>query len=213
MSGSRPIDIAEINQLVDALPSLRDQAALLISCGCGLRTGTLRSLTVGQLLDRNHRLTGKIEIPRRAMKGKLQAHTVDVPQRALQAVSLWLAKHPAPHRGAPLWPSTRNTAMAIGERQWHRIFTAAARRAGLAGSVTPHSARKFFAHAIYEATHKDIQLTTRALGNKSPMATLHYLDFGQRRITTATLEIFGASQQQLLALTPPESTISSSQQQ
>lgn len=209
MSASSPLDIAEINAMHDALPSQRDQAAFLLACGCGLRSGTLCALRIAHLLDRNHRLTGRLAIPRRNMKGQHQAHTVAIPKRALESIAIWIATHPAPHRQAPLWPSLRNPQANITPRQWHRIFTAAALAAGVQGNVSPHSARKFFAHGIYESTDKDIQLTTRALGNKSPMATLHYLDFGQRRITKATLEIFGTSQQELFSVDTPEHTSSS----
>lgn len=199
MSASTPITLAEIDAMAAALPKLRDRAAFLLACGCGLRAGTLCALSVGQLLDPNHRLTGRIEITRKQMKGAHLAHALEIPERALYQVALWLAAHPAPHRQAPLWPSETKKEKNITTRQWQRIISTAAAAAGVPGHVSPHSCRKFFAHAIYEATSKDIQLTTRALGNKSPMSTLHYLDFGSRKIATATLNILGETQQQFLS--------------
>lgn len=204
MSGSSPLTLAQLDQLLAAITNPRDQAALLLSCGCGLRAGTLTKLKLSAVLDSDHRLTGRVEIPRRNMKGKHQAHRVDIPERALRALGTWIAVHPSPHRQAPLWPSHRNKEEPITTRQWRRIIQAAARAADIAARISPHSARKFFAHAIYEGTNHDIQLTTRALGNRSPMATMHYLDFGQRRITSATLDIFNAQAHGDLLLNTPE---------
>ena len=195
MSGSKPLNIDEINAIALELTTARDRAAFLLSCGCGLRSATLLSLTLAQVLDKHHCLTGYIEIPRAHMKGKRSAHRVEIPPRALRALGEWIAQHPAPHRGAPLFPNERSQERPISTRHWRRLFAAACNAAAVAGRVTPHSARKFFAHAIYEATDKDIQLTTRALGNRSPMSTMHYLDFGQRRIAHATLTIFDEAAQ------------------
>lgn len=200
MSGSKPLSLAEIDQIADALTTARDRAAFLLSCGCGLRSGTLLSLRLAQIIDRDHCLTGYIDIPRASMKGKRRAHRVNIPARALRALGLWIAEHPAPHRAAPLFPSSKNPDAPITTRHWRRVFQEACQEAKITGRVSPHSTRKFFAHAIYEETDKDIQLTTRALGNKSPMSTMHYLDFGQRRIALATLTIFDdRAQLQLLS--------------
>lgn len=211
MSGSEPLTIRDIDTLALAFKSPRDQAAFLLSCGCGLRAGTLCALKISHVLDRNHRLTGRVEIPRIAMKGKRAAHSVEIPKRALNALGIWIAQHPAPHRAAPLWPSERNQEEGITTRQWQRLFAAACQAADIGGRRTPHSARKFFAHAIFEGTDKDIQLTTRALGNKNPMSTMHYLDFGQRRIDAATLDIFSRAAEPQLSFTAPDQNISSTQ--
>jgi len=202
MSGSKPLNLDEIDKLLDELDSKRDQAALLLSCACGLRAGTLAKLTLASVLDREHALTGRLEIPRKAIKGKRQAHALTIPPRALNALAIWIAKHPAPHRAAPMFPSTTRPDRGVCPRQWQRIISSAARRAGLDARLTPHSARKFFAQAIYASTKLDIQLTTRALGNKSPISTLHYLDFGASAIEAASLEIFSNRAQ--LELLPKE---------
>lgn len=203
MSGSSPLTLAQIDAMAPHFENPRDLAAFLLSCGCGLRSGTLCSLKVSHVLDSSHRLTGRVEIPRRAMKGKHAAHSVAIPKRALEAVGKWIAIHPCPHLHAPLFQSHRNRNRNISTRHWHRIFTAAAQAAGLEDHLSPHGARKFFAHAIYAHTDKDINLTTRALGNNSPAATTAYLDYGQRRISAATLAIFGENQ---LPLPAPENT-------
>ena len=190
MSGSCPLTLDQIDAMLDSMESARDRAALLLSCGCGLRAGTLSRLRLSAVLNVHHELTGYLEIPRRAMKGKRQAHRLPIPPRALRALGEWIAAHPAPHRAAPIFPSTKRPTEGICPRQWQRVVSRAAAAAGAAGRVTPHSARKFFAHAVYEGTARDVQLTTRALGNRSPMATMHYLDFGGQRIAAATLDIF-----------------------
>jgi integrase len=203
MSGSTPLDLGTIDAMIDAMHSKRDQAALLLSCGCGLRTGTLTQLKINAVLNPMHELTGRLEIPRRALKGKHKAHALPIPNRALKALSEWIAIHPAPHRQAPLFPSEKTPDAGLCPRQWQRIFKAAANAAASSGKLTPHSARKFFAHAIYSHTGQDIQLTTRALGNKSPMATMHYLDFGGSKISAATLDIFNdRTQRELIPATP-----------
>ena len=198
MSGSTPLDVSTIDGMIDAIESPRDRAALLLACGCGLRAGTLQKLRLTAVLNSRHELTGKIEIPRRALKGQRKAHTVDIPARALQALANWIAQHPQPHRQAPIFPSTKRPEQGICPRQWQRIICTAATKAGATGKITPHSARKFFAHAIYEGTGRDVQLATRALGNLSPMSTMHYLDFGGQRIRAATLDVFNARAQRNL---------------
>lgn len=208
MSGSSPLTLDQIDALILALDKPRDQAALLLACGCGLRAGTLCGLRICHVLDKNHTLTGQLEIPRRIMKGKRQAHRVDIPARALKALGIWLAQHPAPHRQAPLWPSETNQEENISTRQWQRIIAKGRRTAAIGGRITPHSARKFYAHAIYQATDRDIGLTTRALGNVNPMSTMHYLDYGQRKISAATMEVFNAATTPELPLGAPEKTTS-----
>lgn len=208
MSGSSPLDVQEINSLVDELPGARDRAAILLSSGCGLRAGTLCALKLANVLDREHRLTGRIEIDRAKMKGKRKPHTVTIPARALRALAEWIAIHPAPHRAAPLFASYRNPEKPITTRTWRRIVQEATQRAGITKRVSTHSLRKFYAHAIYKSTGNDIELTTRALGNKSPMATMHYLDFGQRKIDNATMEIFNDAAQPALPGTEPDHPIS-----
>lgn len=206
MSGSLPLDLDDVDAITDALTAPRDRAAFLLSCGCGLRAGTLTRLRLSSVLNRHHELTGQIEIPRRATKGQRAAHSLPIPPRALQALGIWIAQHPAPHRQAPIFPSRRRPEEGITPRQWQRIISAAAEAAALAGKITPHSARKFFAHAIYESTDKDVQLTTRALGNRSPLSTMHYLDFAGQRIHRATLEVFNNRSQLQLLEKEPEQT-------
>lgn len=198
MSGSVPLSLDNIDAMLDAMDNPRDRAALLLSCGCGLRAGTLARLRLSAVLNAQHELTGQLEIPRRAMKGKRGAHRLPIPPRALRALGEWIAAHPAPHRAAPIFPSTKRPDEGICPRQWQRIIARAAAGLAAPGRVTPHSARKFFAHAIYTHTGADVQLTTRALGNRSPMATMHYLDYGGSKIAAATLDVFNRRAQREL---------------
>ena len=116
MSGSTPLDVRTIDGMIDAMESPRDRAALLLACGCGLRAGTLQKLRLTAVLNSRHELTGKIEIPRRALKGQRKAHTVDIPARALQALANWIAQHPQPHRQAPIFPSSKRPELGICPR-------------------------------------------------------------------------------------------------
>lgn len=190
MPGSDPLTLDEIDQLAQDSNSLRDQAIILLICGCGPRANELRQVRICHVMRGDRTMTGTLHIPRAHAKGKRQARTIQIPQRAMQALLKWLAVHPAPHLNAWLFPSRENPDLPVTTRTIQRAFAAARTNLDRGRKLTPHSGRKFFGCAIYAGTGHDIAMTARALGQRNPTSTMHYLDLDGQRLTTATLAVF-----------------------
>jgi integrase len=93
-----------------------------------------------------------------------------------------LTARPGASAAEPLFRS-REGFGAVTAGQATRIIQRIAAAAGLAGQGRwgPHSARKWFARAIYEASGHDILLTKAALGHAHVATTERYLSADQDR--------------------------------
>lgn len=204
MSGSRAVDLEAVNNLSDHLHRARDQAIWITMCGTGARVGELSRATVGDVLGGDRRMKSKLHIPSGATKGKRRAKNLPMPERVQRALILWLSEHPAPHQGAPLFPSQKDKSAALTPRQIQRLIKNAAEAAGVEGKITPHSARKFFGTTVYESSGHDINLTAKALGHTSIAATPAYLELGNERLEHHSLAVFDATHQKELSLSSPD---------
>jgi integrase len=206
MPGSNPLTLDEIDSMLATAWRIRDRALILMICGCGTRANETRLIKVSDVMRADRTMTGKLQIPRANAKGKRRARTRDIPPRTMQGLLLWLAKHPAPHLNAPLWPSRENPEEPITTRTIQRIFNAAAKDLEPDRKITPHSGRKFFGTQIYARTGNDIAQAARALGQTNPTSTLHYLDLGDDGLRAATMEVFNDAAYPQLAFPSTENS-------
>lgn len=203
MGTSRPITLAELNDLVASATSTRDRAYLLLSAASGARVNEIRLCRVSAILNPFHSITGKLVLTRKNTKGKIRTRTTPLPARALHALSEWLNVHPRPIPNAFLFPHPGDPDRPLHTRTLQRIVTDTAATAKLSGPVTSHSLRKFFGTRVYLATNFDIASTAQALGHRNPASTSAYLDLDHDLREIAIREIFHDPRDDLLVHEPP----------
>jgi len=173
----KPISEADAQRLLDCMASertpaaRRDHAMFAVMLGTGVRVGTAVSIRVEDIdLDAGvlnvttakGNARGRLFIPR-ALIGRLRDH---VGERV--SGPLFCAAH-----GGAL--STRTIAFRLS--YW-------AKRAGIAGKVSPHQCRHAFASKLLEQTH-DIELVRRAMLHASISSTVPYLQVSDDRLRAA----------------------------
>jgi integrase/recombinase XerD len=89
------------------------------------------------------------------------------------------AGHVAPARGGPLFLGDRGRRLA--RQQAWAMVTSAAKRAGLAGGVTPHTLRHSFATHLLEGG-ADLRIVQELLGHASISTTQLYTHLTGERV-------------------------------
>ena len=177
------LDVAEVESLLEAAPDLRGRALLELLYAAGLRV----SEAIG--LDREDLSTegGYVRVIGKGDKERL----VPVGDVALDWLGRWLEEdrpallarhHVEPLRGGPLFLGDRGGRLA--RQQAFAIVRGAARRAGLAEGVSPHTLRHSFATHLLEAGY-DIRTVQELLGHKDVRTTMiytHVLNRGGRGV-------------------------------
>jgi integrase/recombinase XerD len=160
---------AEAKQLIEACPrstaaERRDRAIVLILYGCGLRNKELRELRV-QDVD-----VKKKELFIRHGKGDRE-RMVPIPDAVHTELLAYLLE-----RGGKRGPLFRTDVKrrAVQSRDVSEIVQAAARRAQLAGRVTPKVLRHSYATHLMDHG-VDVAVISRLMGHRSPRETGVYL--------------------------------------
>lgn len=124
----------DVIPMIDATHNTRDEAAIALQFDAGLRGGEFAVLTVGNLTDHDHGLQVSV-------KGKQGTRAVTL-TLAGPHINRWLSDHPAPEDGSvPLWCKL-NTPESLSYRMITKMFSEAARRAGVTKPVTLTNFRK-----------------------------------------------------------------------
>jgi integrase/recombinase XerD len=176
------LDVGEVERLLEAASEagVRDRALLELLYAAGLRV----SEAIG--LDREDlSLDGAfVRVVGKGDKERL----VPIGEVALDWLVAWLQgpwpallgrSHVVPVRGGPLFLGERGRRLAR-QSAWAAV-TAAARRAGLAGRVSPHTLRHSFATHLLEGG-ADLRVVQELLGHASISTTQLYTHLTGERI-------------------------------
>jgi len=150
--------------LIDACDTPREQAAVMLLLGCGLRNGELRNLEVSDIAADFSQLT-----VRRGKGGKRR--TIPLAAPVAEAAQALLTEHGG-HSGPLI---TTSVGTRLGNTGLQRLFKRLLRRAGLDGrGYTIHSLRNAFAtHALRAGS--DVATVRDLLGHASLETTGRYL--------------------------------------
>jgi len=174
------LTVADVEALLDAAPDLRGRALLELLYAAGLRVSEAIGLDRADLaLDGGYvRVIGKGDKERLVPVGDI----------ALDWLARWLEEgrpallalhHVAPQRGGPLFLGDRGGRLA--RQQAFAIVRGAARRAGLADGVSPHTLRHSFATHLLEGG-ADLRIVQELLGHASISTTQLYTHVTGERV-------------------------------
>jgi len=159
----------------DDLTQARDVALFTLLYGAGLRIGEALALNVRDLPRGEDalRVLGKGSKPR----------IVPLLPAVREALAAWLAVHPAPAPGSPLFVGLRGARLAAGVAQ--RTLRQYRRHAGLPEHATPHALRHSFATHLL-AGGADLRSIQELLGHASLSTTQRYTQVDAAQL----LEVF-----------------------
>jgi integrase/recombinase XerD len=174
------LTVAEVEALLEAAPDQRGRALLELLYAAGLRV----SEALG--LDREDLSTdgGFVRVIGKGDKERL----VPVGDIALDWLARWMGEerpallaihHVEPARGGPLFLGDRGRRLA--RQQAFALVRAAARRAGLPESVSPHTLRHSFATHLLEGG-ADLRIVQELLGHASISTTQLYTHVTGERV-------------------------------
>ena len=174
------LTVADVEALLDAAPDLRGRALLELLYAAGLRVSEAIGLDRADLaLDGGYvRVIGKGDKERLVPVGDI----------ALDWLARWLEEgrpallalhHVTPQRGGPLFLGDRGGRLA--RQQAFAIVRGAARRAGLADGVSPHTLRHSFATHLLEGG-ADLRIVQELLGHASISTTQLYTHVTGERV-------------------------------
>jgi integrase/recombinase XerD len=174
------LTVADVEALLEAAPDLRARALLELLYAAGLRVSEATGLDREDLaLDGGYvRVIGKGDKERLVPVGDI----------ALDWLARWLEEgrpallalhHVAPQRGGPLFLGDRGGRLA--RQQAFAIVRGAARGAGLADGVSPHTLRHSFATHLLEGG-ADLRIVQELLGHASISTTQLYTHVTGERV-------------------------------
>ena len=152
----------EITRLLEAAPGLKYKAAFSVAYGAGLRVSEVVSLKVSDI--DSQRMTLRVE----QGKGQRDRYVMLSPQLLELLRDWWRAARPQ----AWLFPG-QNPVNPMTARQLGRAVHAAARAAGIAKRVSPHTLRHSFATHLLEQG-VDIRVIQVLLGHAKLETTALY---------------------------------------
>jgi integrase len=184
MSTARFITPDERQRLLAELASPRDVLFFQLAVNTGLRVSEILGLRWRQLI-RNGAPAPAFEIPRRSLKGgrsenRRRVCTRRIPINTAAAAAIREYAFAAFGSAEPplenyVFASRKKFPGVISRKQAHRIIADAARRAGLEGTVAPHSLRRVFARACYQATNFDPVALQVLMGHANFQTSVIYI--------------------------------------
>lgn len=170
----------EVARLLGATTSLKHQAALSVAYGAGLRVAEVSMLKVRDI--DSERMLLRVE---RGKGG--QYRNAMLPADLLVLLRQWwkLGRNQGVmHRDGWLFPG-QHAMKPISTRQLHRIVVDAARAAGIAKRVCPHTLRHSFATHLLE-DGVDIRIIQALLGHAKLENTAFYTKVATRTVRAVT---------------------------
>jgi integrase len=184
MSTARYLSPEERERLLAQLTNPRDRLFAVLGLNTGLRVSSLLTLRWGQLIQ-NGQPASAIEIARRYLKNgrsknRRRVSTRRIPLNAAATAAIRefaFGKFGSglPPMGKYVFASRKRFPGVISRKQAHRLIANAAKRAGLEGTVAPHSLRRVFARSCYRASGYDIVATAILMGHASFLSSVAYL--------------------------------------
>ena len=170
----------EVRRLLDATACLKHQAALSVAYGAGLRVAEVAALKVSDI--NSERMLLRVE---RGKGGRYR--NAMLPEGLLVLLREWWRagrQQGVMHPDGWLFPG--QTAMRpISTRQLHRVVVEAARAAGIAKRVGPHTLRHSFATHLLE-DGVDIRVIQALLGHAKLDTTAFYTKVATRTMRAVT---------------------------
>jgi integrase/recombinase XerD len=172
----------EMARLLEAAPGLKYKAAFGVAYGAGLRVSEVVALKVSDIDSK--RMTLRVE----QGKGQRDRYVMLSPQLLEWLRDWWRAARPQ----AWLFPG-QNPVNPMSARQLSRVVRDAARAAGIAKRVSPHTLRHSFATHLLEQ-NVDIRVIQVLLGHAKLETTALYTRVAVNTIrdVTSPLENLGA---------------------
>jgi site-specific recombinase XerD len=164
------LSAAEVRAILDATSNPKHRTMLMLLYSAGLRLAELLRLRVGDV----HFDRGLIHV--RRGKGRKDRYTLLADTGAAMLRDYIRCFRPRD----VLFPGARPDR-PISARAVQKVLADAARRAGLARRVTPHTLRHSFATHLLEAG-TDLRYIQELLGHKSPATTQIYTHVSQREL-------------------------------
>ena len=177
----RPLGERCVRELLEALPSLRDRALVLLMLHGGLRPGEALGLHLDDVAYRARRLSirWRDDHPKGVRAKSRAERVVDLHDgEALRAVSAYVTtERPSDVHSPHLFlvgGGGRRRGEPLSYAGFAKAFARAAARAGVRRPhVTPHALRHTHATAMWEAGMRELTLQRR-LGHASPASTRIY---------------------------------------
>ena len=184
------LDQEEVARLLEAAPGLKYKAAFGVAYGAGLRVSEVVALKVSDIDSK--RMTLRVE----QGKGQRDRYVMLSPQLLEWLRDWWRAARPQ----AWLFPG-QNPVNPMSARQLSRVVSDAARAAGIAKRVSPHTLRHSFATHLLEQ-NVDIRVIQVLLGHAKLETTALYTRVAVNTIrdVASPLESLGAH---LVGNSPP----------
>jgi len=162
---------SEVARLLSALPSEKLRVMAMLAYGCGLRVNEVCLLRVDDIDAK--RLLVRV---RNAKRGR--ERYVMLSPRLLGALrAYWKTSRPV---GSHLFPG-RDLGKLYSSRSLRRAMSNAARRAGIAKHISPHTLRHSFATHLLDAG-TDLRTLQVLLGHAALRSTMAYLHVSTARV-------------------------------
>ena len=171
MQVPRVLTPSDVSRLLAALQTDKHRALVMLAYGAGLRVTEVCRLRIDDI-DAKRML-----LHVRDAKRRRERYVMLSPKLLATLRAYWKTSHP---EGPYLFPGR-------GSQQWmtraavHRVMAKAARRAGIAEKVSPHTLRHSFATHLLEAG-TDLRTLQVLLGHGSLRSTMTYLHVSTARV-------------------------------
>jgi len=189
MPRARALPWTDVFTIADNLKSPRDIALFWTLIGTGLRLSEALNLTVSSVCEPNGTLLDYIQVEPRRTSTKLRHRHIPMSKSLAHFLAFLLFDLPNRNPFTYLFLSRKGTNVPITPRQARRILTAAFHAAGLSNGFSPHSLRKTFAQAIFDAEGQNVFVAQQALGHVSPASTVYYLDSLRTQVDAAITNV------------------------
>ena len=192
MKGTRPLDNAEIQKILEAFGGIfavRNRSLFILGVSVGGRISELLALKVNDVWQ-NGKPVKDLLFDRKIVKGGEVSRAVPVNMDGRQAIESLIAWHTELYEDAdptrPLFPSRKGQgSRAMTRIAAHNALKDAFEAAGLNGKLGTHSLRKSYAQRLYEQTN-DIYAVQEMLGHKSVVTTQRYLGVNYASVRDAS---------------------------
>ena len=203
MKGSRPLTDKEVERCLACFSGrfrARNRALFLIGINTGFRVSELLSLRLGDVIEKDGKITSEITVWKWNTKGKIESRSMFLNELSKKALAPWLQEleqRDIVHKDDFIFKSMRGARAITKERAWvilHEVFEGGE----LKGKLGTHCMRKTFAIKIYLYNLSRVaagepvdafRLTSKALGHQDIKSTDQYLPFSKEDIEKAVMAI------------------------
>jgi integrase len=172
--------IAAIEALLESQP--RNRAIFCLGTNTNLRAIDMLKLTVGEVLGL---LPGDSLVVREKKTKKLRRIVMN--RKVILTLETWLAEHPDPRPGAPLFQS-RGREAPLTVSSLNNLVKLWCRQVGLRGNYGSHSLRKTFGYIHRVVYGTDIPTLMVMFNHSSQKQTLAYLGIEEAEVRDAYLK-------------------------